>query len=218
MTDLEIGLEESKVCPSFADLTDLNDPSVYYFKGWDTGYLKPAMNWCYLAEIETPDYHPFRPSAFVKDCRGERHPVIFYLDQGDLLFAQNKLNFQAGHTMALLYAEKKTFMDLSQGVRFEELEFCKVFKCTLSTLVQESKKVNTEACYMCGKQESRLLRCGKCKVSLYCGKDCQTTHWKTHKLLCTDMKILRNLVDLVHSPFKRAVSFNSLSGKITEVA
>ncbi|RDW75245.1 hypothetical protein BP6252_06387 [Coleophoma cylindrospora] len=30
----------------------------------------------------------------------------------------------------------------------------------------------------------KLLRCGKCKVASYCGKECQTAHWKEHKRVC----------------------------------
>src|SRR3984957_19426357 len=28
------------------------------------------------------------------------------------------------------------------------------------------------------------LRCARCKFAYYCGKDCQTNHWNTHKRTC----------------------------------
>lgn len=32
--------------------------------------------------------------------------------------------------------------------------------------------------------------CGRCKVTLYCGKDCQTEHWKDHKRQCSKLAVL----------------------------
>lgn len=41
---------------------------------------------------------------------------------------------------------------------------------------------------MCGKSscaEEAELQCAKCKTIRYCGRDCQTWHWKNgHKLMC----------------------------------
>ena len=50
-------------------------------------------------------------------------------------------------------------------------------------------------CEQCGKREDpgkileasgrwKLLKCGKCKTAMYCGRDCQKAAWKTHKLRC----------------------------------
>jgi len=30
----------------------------------------------------------------------------------------------------------------------------------------------------------KLWKCGKCKETFYCGKDCQTAYWKVHKKAC----------------------------------
>eukprot|EP00039_Didymoeca_costata_P003919 m.70500 g.70500 ORF g.70500 m.70500 type:complete len:303 (+) comp12139_c0_seq2:73-981(+) len=46
------------------------------------------------------------------------------------------------------------------------------------------------ACATCGKDEkdseSTLLRCKRCQKVWYCGRDCQTKHWPTHKTTCKD--------------------------------
>lgn len=38
------------------------------------------------------------------------------------------------------------------------------------------------------KQE--LRKCGNCKLSTYCSKECQKNDWKSHKKLCAGMKII----------------------------
>jgi len=33
----------------------------------------------------------------------------------------------------------------------------------------------------------RLLKCSRCRVAWYCGKECQTKHWKSvHREECSD--------------------------------
>lgn len=39
-------------------------------------------------------------------------------------------------------------------------------------------------CKTCGKDEGNLLRCGKCGVVKYCGKECQVSDWAAHKKIC----------------------------------
>lgn len=54
-------------------------------------------------------------------------------------------------------------------------------------------------CEQCGKREHagkileasgrwKLLRCGKCKTAMYCGRDCQKAAWKNHKLRCKSLQ------------------------------
>jgi len=49
----------------------------------------------------------------------------------------------------------------------------------------------SRACAACGRteppdatEESKLHACGNCRVTLYCNKDCQKSHWKLHKKNC----------------------------------
>jgi hypothetical protein len=47
-------------------------------------------------------------------------------------------------------------------------------------------------CAACGAQNTPLRRCGRCKVTAYCGVSCQKAHWQSHKLRdCLFFKRLR---------------------------
>ncbi|EPQ56120.1 hypothetical protein GLOTRDRAFT_128077 [Gloeophyllum trabeum ATCC 11539] len=36
-----------------------------------------------------------------------------------------------------------------------------------------------------GRDVTKLLLCSKCKMSVYCSRNCQASDWKTHKLICS---------------------------------
>ena len=39
-------------------------------------------------------------------------------------------------------------------------------------------------CSYCGTKSSKLKKCTRCKRTSYCGRQCQTKHWKKHKSVC----------------------------------
>ena len=39
-------------------------------------------------------------------------------------------------------------------------------------------------CRGCGKKESKMLRCSRCKSVYYCNTECQRAHWPSHKKIC----------------------------------
>ena len=41
------------------------------------------------------------------------------------------------------------------------------------------------ACTNCGKTKNGMGFCIKCRAVYYCSRDCQTSHWKQHKKVCT---------------------------------
>lgn len=46
-------------------------------------------------------------------------------------------------------------------------------------------------CIKCGgKGDTKLKKCGKCKLAHYCSTDCQKQHWAEHKLVCCTDKII----------------------------
>ena len=199
-----IGLEESIYCPSFDDLSDEYEPRILY--------LAANFNWCYLAEV-VKDMGYSRPLALVKDLDGEQHLIAFYLDNTTSRQVLESMRFNTGETIALLYPQRKTFLDGQKGIRVETPDY-KVFKCSRSTLVAESQKFQSNACFACGKENEKLSRCGKCKIAAYCGKECQTSHWSIHKSLCPDQKVLKNLVNLIKSPMTEKYTFKKLETSV----
>ncbi|KAF8996165.1 ankyrin repeat-containing domain protein [Cyathus striatus] len=41
-----------------------------------------------------------------------------------------------------------------------------------------------KACAACGEKEKPLKNCAKCQVARYCSRECQRSHWPTHKKSC----------------------------------
>ena len=44
----------------------------------------------------------------------------------------------------------------------------------------------SKQCSACGKTDVELMRCAQCKLTFYCGQDCQKKHWPEHKQLCKE--------------------------------
>lgn len=56
-----------------------------------------------------------------------------------------------------------------------------------SCFTSTRKKKTGRACALCGKSKSdglKLQACAACKAVCYCGRDCQRSHWPTHKAAC----------------------------------
>ncbi|KAF9477092.1 hypothetical protein BDN70DRAFT_131225 [Pholiota conissans] len=52
-----------------------------------------------------------------------------------------------------------------------------------------SSDVTCAACDTWVDPNEPLMRCGKCKLSSYCSKECQIMHWPIHKLRCIKTKL-----------------------------
>ena len=213
-------IDYTTFCPSFDELPDDKDEfsllrygSVRMSSGDQKDVFAPMRHWCYLSEIVIPNYHPTLPSSVVKDLNGRTHPIIFDVENGSSPPSSSQLHFPVGHTMALLYPFKQTFLDNTQGIRMGDTNV-KVFRCPLPVLLDESMKIGKDLCYSCGTSTGHLLKCGKCAIGLYCNKECQTSHWKCHKSLCGDMKVLDKLVRLVHTRFQDYVTFQILDSSV----
>ena len=47
-----------------------------------------------------------------------------------------------------------------------------------------SSSDNAGACANCERTEPKMRSCARCGLVKYCGRDCQSAHWKDHKPLC----------------------------------
>eukprot|EP00613_Pedinella_sp_CCMP2098_P031233 CAMPEP_0171721736 /NCGR_PEP_ID=MMETSP0991-20121206/22563_1 /TAXON_ID=483369 /ORGANISM="non described non described, Strain CCMP2098" /LENGTH=452 /DNA_ID=CAMNT_0012313715 /DNA_START=172 /DNA_END=1530 /DNA_ORIENTATION=+ len=63
--------------------------------------------------------------------------------------------------------------------------------CRADLPSQTDDASTTKRCANCGDEkcpdDSPLVNCAKCKIVMYCGRDCQRAHWKNggHKAICT---------------------------------
>ena len=181
--------------PSYTDLPDQDDLtslSPYINILGDITSRVPIRNWCYLSQIIADKYHPLQPSVLVQDKENQEHPIVFYFDNDGHNLPTN-ISFTPGHTLALLYPYKTTCLDGTQGIRVDHPD-CKVFECPLNMLLHESTKIGKDYFYACEKLTDHLMKCGKCLMARYCSRDCQSRHWKVHKSICSDMRLVDNLV------------------------
>ena len=51
---------------------------------------------------------------------------------------------------------------------------------------------NRRCCYTCRKSGCKLKYCSLCKLTLYCGPDCQSQDWSAHKKACKAIRALEN--------------------------
>lgn len=78
--------------------------------------------------------------------------------------------------------------------RFDDLNATPAPKT--SNLKPRIGPIRMRTCAHCGKAPEKLFRCSKCKVTMYCNKECQHAHWAhSHKSQCGAMSRLRQDVN-----------------------
>jgi len=175
----------------------------------------PTRHWVLVGEIMEVSVF-IRPRVTIKTQYGETVLVNFHLDTPSPTFF-NWEDLKPKRTLAIFYAVNRTFMDMNQGVRQENARTVMVFPCPLECLVDEfeghvSVTKSAKVCFYCGKLESddhKLLKCIRCKHVFYCGRNCQSPHWKkSHKSLCQFAPMLANLSKLTFSHFDDFVDWS----------
>jgi hypothetical protein len=111
---------------------------------------------------------------------GEKLGCHFYHETDEKPTTFSWEDLQPGNTMAILYAERKTFLDMSEGVRQENLDTCYVFKAKIQDVFKEANKLLKDAdsrsknleleCFACGVKTDKILRCASCHLAKYCSK------------------------------------------------
>eukprot|EP00732_Lithocolla_globosa_P007752 Lithocolla_globosa_v1_NODE_10237_length_620_cov_2.605310.p1 type:complete len:170 gc:universal NODE_10237_length_620_cov_2.605310:579-70(-) len=163
------GLRNSRLFPAFKDLSNYDSPWDSYHEEKD-GMLTPKGHWCFMAEVIDFNF-TIRPRVLVKTWTGEELVVHFYHEQSEspTTFSWKELN-RKGACLAILYAKRKHFMDLTEGVRVEHLDSVFVFKAPLAVLRTSSDNILAEACYhgSCVQTKRQngdpLLNCSACKT------------------------------------------------------
>ncbi|KAL6858133.1 hypothetical protein ACO1O0_005586 [Amphichorda felina] len=177
------------------DDSPMNDIDLEYFESADGFTYAPRKHWCFLTEVLNVEYL-MRLRLNVKGRDGRETPVFFYTeDRGRSLL--DSLHVQEGFTVAILYAEKHGFLDMTAGIRQEDSKSIKIFPVPLDRLLALSDRVQqyaTEAngertCQGCNRKASTLKKCSRCGLAWYCDK---AVSWndKGHK---ADCKLLKDL-------------------------
>ena len=165
-----------------------------------SGNYVRSRTWCFVGEI-LQDISLWRRSLLIKDRAGYKIPIHFYPETGSFDYTTLK----EGRTVAILLAETHRFLDLSIGIRLENLDTIKVVKCNLDDLFEMSKCYAKRGEKQCWNEECEeekyhaesLMKCSSCKLAFYCDKKCQSVDWKErHCRWCKALPMFMKMASL----------------------
>lgn len=88
----------------------------------------------------------------------------------------------------VLHSEPLVFVDDPRPSFLKKVNSSRVSQKEVKRALKDSgMKASTGqsfGCSNCGIITGGLLRCGRCKGAVYCGRPCQVAHWKAHKGCC----------------------------------
>jgi len=209
----EAGLLNHHNYPPFAYLQDENDIDLRYYGQDDTEFMySPIRHWALVGEIVDINFF-IRPRVTIQTRFGEKVLVNFHLEDANKPTFFDWTDLQRGACLIIFYAKKRTFLDMNQGVRQESPDSVMLFPAGFRDLVNEVQGYsNPNSCSYCGKPETtdhKLCRCKLCRVTRYCGRECQAPHWKkSHKKLCRHATMLSSLATLDFSTFNNFIDWN----------
>lgn len=214
-------MEDVEAFPSFLHLPDFNElPRSHYEMHDETIGFLPSRHWCFVAEI-IEDQSDLRPRVFVRTRFGEKTLVSFH-PECDVEPPQTfKIkDLKVGRTIAIMYAQRKHMLDGSTGIRCERLNHVFVFKASMNTVLRQARFIRSaitsrRRCFFadCVEIPDSLLKCGRCKLALYCGKEHQQLAWpESHKGLCSQMRVLKALLELDMNEWNDFFWFHQVSG------
>ena len=194
--------------PSFSNLPHENDVDLKYYRETSSGVTVfcRCRTWYFLAEITNDELAPFaflRRRILVKDREDQDNiPIAFYPEFGCFNYEVLK----NGWTVIVMCAEQHNFLDLTVGLRVEDLDSIRVIKCGLNDIFALSTHCSKSkgSCWGCGKKPAAetLKKCGACKEATYCNRDCQVNDWKSrHKKWC---KVLPDFLKLSSVKYNKA--------------
>jgi hypothetical protein len=179
---VNLALQNHVTFPSFELMTDLSEPSMLYYKENSRRNLEPQRHWASLLDIQEVMQFP-KFISLTWNIYGESIMVAFYPENGDRPSTFNWSDIKLGHTLCILYPEKKTFSainpDIEPGIIVVNLDSCFVFNAPLNLVHEEAQKLLRNAdletnqmleCFTCGTRKENLSQCGSCKLAKYCSK------------------------------------------------
>jgi MYND finger len=199
------GFENHRNFPPFRDLPDENDVSEGYYTGYEPGMHRARRHWILAGEIVDCNFF-IRPKAKIRTRYGEEILVNFHLDVRATCPKYFECTLlKPGNSMLILYAYRRTFLDMNEGIRQENLGTVMVFSAGLASITSElwshafrrlpgGAASKCFACQAGATSEVALKKCSRCKLATYCGRECQGRDLKqTHKGLCSQAQTLSHL-------------------------
>lgn len=200
--------------PSFQDLCEEYGIDERYWsleenQHWNQAgsqHWSQACTWCFIAEI-TDDTRSqikgLRNGVSACDRNGQDIPILFYPENGTFDFKTLK----KGHTICVMMAQKHHFLDMSIGLRIEDLDTVKVIPCAidelfaLSTFCSKLKNV----CWGCDVAVTvNDKRCSACRTAVYCSKECQVKDWKDrHRKWCKVLPEFLKMTKIDYSKYDK---------------
>ncbi|KAK0517249.1 hypothetical protein JMJ35_000404 [Cladonia borealis] len=181
--------------PGFMDLPGENTVDLDFYESSDMVTYRPRRHWCFLGEIV--DFGMLlRLEMKIKDVDGKEIPLYFYTDGRGSELAPAQV--QKGYSVAILYAQRHTFVYGDPGIRHEDPHLIKIFPISLHEVLALNDQVQQfsvkldgiRLCHGCGRKAASLKRCIKCSSFWYCDRACQEAGWneKGHKTNCKLLK------------------------------
>ena len=208
------GLYDRIAFPAFDDIPDEDDIDHKHYLDNVGTHIFACRHWCLLGQID--DVSSFiRVGMVVRDWKGRAFMVHVHIEEHTSTL--NLFDIKKGNVIALMNPEAHYFMDGTTGIRLEAPDSAFVFRSSLSHLMEEGRKIlKGQFCFQCGNPAKES--CNKCSVARYCSPTCQLKHWQGgHKELCSQMLVLRNLLDadLSAPPIQQYHSFRSLASTLS---
>lgn len=110
-------LHDSLAFPSFLSCPTEDGIDLEYYSTNDGYYFRPSRHWCLLAEVIRVEFF-IRLRLHVRDRAGHEFPVAFHPEGGERPTPEN---YRIGHTIAILYPHQHNFMDMTTGIRQEDM-------------------------------------------------------------------------------------------------
>lgn len=164
---------------SFADLPYLHGNDPRFFITTANDIYERRQNWIFYAEIVDNSTACIR----VMDANNVKCFVAFFPKEGSFDFTKLKLH----HTLVIECAEKKCFMDSTEGVSVENLNSVQVLPMTMAQVLEMDRmfmaKEIQRPCWACANRCK--YKCQGCHLALYCSASCQQSDWANgHQKYC----------------------------------
>ncbi len=102
------------------------------------------------------------------------------------------------------------------GGMMKSREVCSMITDIMREEANIRRKIKKNSCVKCGKEDG-LSACSRCKVTLYCSRECQVAHWKDgHKAECKKLAMMEFGVEIDPPKTDRhSVMFSFQTGNTT---